>query len=389
MPVNYTKSRQQVLSKIISSLENNAGVSATGAGSVARALADAIAVEISDLYEAIKFSVEQSSLSTASGRSLDLIGELYGTYRRAVSTDLQEERASFNIEFYLSSANSSDIEIPNNTIVFNDVTDFSTTQYQYRLVGPVVIPAGTKRAYGRVVPNFSSGDFTASKGTLTRHNYISPSGVIIFCNNPKEVYSMINMESDEMFRRRIVRAIKANTFGTAESLRLNALSVSGIRDVRVRESSYGLGSCDVIIVPESQRVSAALVNSVFQSLSAIKPVGIKLNITLAERVPVNLAVSIVLPAGLNQTIVTGIENQTSLFLRRYLNSFTIGDSISFGEIESQVKLASDFIKSVNILSVSANGQEIPKGVYRINSDKQYMIAGSVSVFSVIMSSVNS
>ena len=72
----------------------------------------------------------------------------------------------------------------------------------------------------------------------------------------------------------------------------------------------------------------------------------------------------------------------------YLNSFTIGDSISFGEIESQIKSASDFIKSVNILSVSANGQEIPKGVYRINNDKQYMIAGAVSVFSVIMSSVN-
>ena len=71
-----------------------------------------------------------------------------------------------------------------------------------------------------------------------------------------------------------------------------------------------------------------------------------------------------------------------------MNSNTIGDSISFGDLESQVRSASDFIKSVSILSVSSNGQEIPKGVYRINDDRQYIVAGTVSTFSVIMSSVN-
>lgn len=388
MPINYSKNKQQILSKILDSLEKNAGVSATYPGSISKALAESIAVEIGDLYEAIKFSVDQTSLSTASGRALDLIGELYGVYRRSVSEDLQQERASFNIEFYISSPHSANILIPDGTIVFNDVTDFSTNQYQYKLVGATTIVAGTTRAYGRVVPNFSSADFTASKNTLTKHNYISPDGVIVYCSNPKEVYSMINMESDEMLRRRISKAVKTNSFGTAESMRLRALGVSGVRDVRIRESSYGLGSCDVIFVPESQKVSTALVNDIFAALSEVKPVGIKLNIRMAERVPINIAISIALPSGLNSTVITGIENQASLFLKRYLNSKTIGDSISFGDIESQVRLASDFIKSVNVLSVSSNGQEIPKGVYRINNDRQFMVAGTISVFSVIMSSVN-
>jgi uncharacterized phage protein gp47/JayE len=388
MPVNYTKSKQQILSKIITSLEKNAGVSASYPGSVARALAEGLAVEIGDLYEALKFSIDQTSLSTASGRSLDLIGDLYGVVRRSVSEDIQQERASFNIEFTIGSPHSSSITIPTGTVIYNDVTDFSAKQYQYKLVGAVIIPAGTTRAYGRIVPNFSSADFTASKGSLTKHNYLSADGIIVYCSNTKEVYSMINMESDEMYRKRIIKAVKSNSFGTAESIRLRALGVSGVRDVRVRESSYGLGSCDVIVVPESQRISTTLATELYASLAEVKPVGIKLNVRIAERVPVNIAVNIVLPAGLSDTVVTGIENQASLFLKRYLNSKTIGDSISFGDMESQVKLASDFIKSVNILNVSANGQEIPKGVYRINDDRQFMIAGTVSVFSVIMSSIN-
>jgi uncharacterized phage protein gp47/JayE len=388
MPISYTKSKQQVLSSILTALQKNAGITATYPGSIAKALAEAMAVEIGDLYEAIKFSVDQTSLATASGRALDLIGDLYGVFRRSISTDLQDERSSFNIEFYISQPQPSSITIPSETIVFNDVTNFSSAQYQYRLSGPVVISAGTTRAYGRVVPNFASGDFTASKGSLTRHNFISPDGIIVYCVNTKEVYSMLNMESDEIYRKRISKAIKSNSFGTAESLRLRALGVKGVRDVRIRESSYGLGSCDVIVVPESQIINTELVNTIYQSLNEVKPVGIKLNIRIAERTPVNVGVSIVLPAGLNASVVTGIENQASLFLRRYLNSKTIGDSISYSDIESQVKIASDFIKSVNILSVSINNQEIPKGIYRINDDRKYMIAGTVSVFSVIMSSVN-
>jgi uncharacterized phage protein gp47/JayE len=196
---------------------------------------------------------------------------------------------------------------------------------------------------------------------------------------------MMNMESDDLYRLRISRSIKESSYGTNESMRLNALGVPGVRDVRVRESSYGLGSCDIIIVPEAQRIDVRLAENILAALSSKKPVGIKLNIRIADRVPVNVGVNIVLPAGLSQSVRTSIENQASLFVKRYLNSMTIGSSLSFGDIESQIRSSSDLVKSVNILSVSVNGQEIPKGVYRINSEREYMIAGSVSIFSVIIS----
>jgi uncharacterized phage protein gp47/JayE len=385
MPIAYTKTKDQILNQMLQSLQKNSGITAVHPGAIARAFAEAIAVEVGDLYQALKFSVDQTSLSTAKGRALDLIGELYSVRRRNISAESEQDRSSYNIEFYISTPQAFDIVITKDTLVFNDVTSFSTNQYEYKLVEQVVIIAGTTRVFGRVIPNFESNDFTASVATLVKHNFSSPDGTLVFCSNPKDVYSMMNMESDDLFRLRISRSIKESSYGTNESLRLNALGIAGVRDVRVRESSYGLGSCDVIVVPESQRVDAALVQNVLQTLSVKKPVGIKLNIRMAERVAINVAVNIVVPSGVSQQVLTAVEAQASLFVKRYLNSMTIGSAMSFGDIESQIRSSSDFIKSVNILSVSANGQEVPKGVFRINSDKQYMIAGSVSVFSVIIS----
>jgi uncharacterized phage protein gp47/JayE len=386
MPVVYTKTKTEILGRMLQSLEKNAGITATYPGSIARAFAESVAVEVGDLYDALKFAVNQTSIATASGRSLDLIGELYGVKRSTITQEAEQERMSYNIEFYISSPTSSDIVVPQDTVVFNDVTEFAERQYQYRLTASVTIVAGTTRVFGRVQPSFTSQDYTAAKNTLTKHNFVSTDGTIVYCSNPKEVYSMSGMEGDDNYRRRISMSIKERSYGTTESLRLNALAVPGVRDIRIRESSYGLGSCDIIVVPESQTIDPLFVQTLSDNLSGRKPVGIKLNIRIAERVPISLVASIVLPQGLSATAVSAMEGQANTFIKKYLNSFTIGSTMSFSDLESAIRSSSDFIKSVNILSVTARGQEVPKGSFRLNSEREYMIAGTTSIFSVIMSS---
>lgn len=385
MPVVYSKTKTEILGRMMRALESN-GITATYPGSIARAFAESIAMEVGDLYDALKFAVDQTSIATATGKSLDLIGELYGVRRSTITPEAEQERASFNIEFYISAPTSSSIVIPQDTLVFNDVTEFAERQYQYKLAATVIIVAGTNKAYGRIDPTFTTQDFTAAKNTLTKHNFVSTDGTIVYCSNPKEVYSMPGMEGDDNYRRRISMSIKERSYGTAESLRLSALAIPGVRDVRIRESSYGLGSCDIIVVPESQSLDPLFVQTLADNLSGKKPVGIKLNIRIAERVPISVVANIVLPQGLAPAAITAIESQASTFVKKYLNSFTIGGSIAFSDIESAIRSSSDFIRSVNILSVTARGQEVPKGIFRLNSEREYIIAGTTSIFSVIMSS---
>ena len=185
MTIYGTKNRSEILVGILNSLEKNAGISAVYPGSIARAFAEAFSSELSDIYESLRFTMSQSNLTTASGRNLDLVGALYGIGRKSVTTSTSNERQSFNIQFFIDKVHSMDIYIPKGTLVYNDVSNYIMKQYSFKLSADVIIAKGSTRAYGRVEPNFNDNAYVAPRNSLTRHNFISPATVILFCTNPK------------------------------------------------------------------------------------------------------------------------------------------------------------------------------------------------------------
>jgi uncharacterized phage protein gp47/JayE len=383
-----SKTKDEIIVRIINSLEQNANITATSPGSVARAFADAFGTEMFYLYESFRESVSQGNLSTASGRSLDLIGELYNVRRKVLSDQLTYERSTANIEFFISNSFQSSIVIPKGTLVYNDVGSFNSSQYSYRVVQDIVILSGVSKAYGIVEPNFQSNEYVASVGTLTKHNYIAPPGILVFCNNPKEIYPILNSESDDNYRRRILSAVKVNTTGTLESIRFAALSVSGVRDIRVREATYGLGSCEVIIVPEVPGRIGNIPTLVNQAINNIRPLGIRMNVTIADPISVAVNATISLPFGTANNLQKGIENQAAIFVKRYLNSLTIGDFVAIQEIERQIKISSDFIKSINITSMTAGGVTVNRKEFKPQNERQYIVSGTININSVIIGASN-
>jgi uncharacterized phage protein gp47/JayE len=388
MTIYGIKDKSEIVVSILNALEKNAGISAVYPGSVARAFAEAFSSEVSDLYEAFRFTVNQSNLSTASGRNLDLIGDLYGISRKSITNFVADERQSFNIEFYLDKPHSTVVTVPKDTLVYNDVSNFIMKQYSYKLAGDVIIPAGSTKAYGRVEPNFTDNTYVAPRGSLTKHNYIAPASVILFCTNPKEVYANLTSESDDNYRRRIIAGMKTKASGTAESLRFAALAIKGVRDVRIREASYGIGSCDVIVVPEVSSAVKSLPEAILAAVNTVKPVGVRMNVRIAEKVVFNLSATITIPVGNSDNAIAGIRNQAALFVRRYINSLTIGDIVSLSAIEQEIKRSSDLIRGVTFNGFSANGSELPLQDYVQNSVKEYPAAGNINIYSVIIGNSN-
>lgn len=384
MAVYGTKNRSQILVSILDALEKNAGISAIYPGSVARAFAEAFSSEVADLYESFRFTMMQSDLSTASGRNLDLIGDLYGVKRKTITPESSAERQSYNIEFSIDRPYSGNVIIPSGTIVYNDVSTYISKQYSYKLVGEVIIPPGSTRAYGRVEPNFTDNSYVAPRGSLIRHDYVSPASVIVYCTNPKEVYSNVTSENDANYRRRIVASMRSRTTGTAEAVRFSALAVNGVKDVRIREGSYGIGSCDVIIVPESGANPSFLPQAVITALSSTKPVGIKLNARIAEKVAVGLSVNIMMGQQPSQEVAIAIKNQAVLFAKRYINSLSIGSTLSLTEVENQMKKSSDSISSVSITSITLDGRPVAIEDQNLNTVTKYFSAGNIEANSVII-----
>lgn len=384
MSIYGVKQKSEILVSILNSLEKNANITAVYPGSIARAFAEAFSSEMSDLYEAFRFTVSQNNLSTASGRNLDLIGDLYGIPRKSVTNFVAEERKTFNIEFFISKAHSADIVIPKDTLVYNDVSNYVIKQYSFKVSTDITIPAGALKAYGIVQPNFSDNAYVAPIGTLTKHNFIAPPTVVVYSSNPKEVYSNITSESDDNYRRRILASTKTRTPGTSESIRFAALSVKGVRDVKIRQASYGIGSCDIIVVPEVSSAVKALPENIMAAVNAAKPVGVRFNVRIAEKVVIGVGAVVSIPSGNSDTVITGVLNQARTFVKRYLNSLTIGDSVSLGEIERQIKLSSDIIKGVNFTTLTADGRELPLKDFSSNSVTEYFSAGNVNLSAVVI-----
>jgi uncharacterized phage protein gp47/JayE len=385
MTIYGTKNRSEILVGILNSLEKNAGISAVYPGSIARAFAEAFSSELSDIYESLRFTMSQSNLTTASGKNLDLIGALYGIGRKAVTASASNERQSFNMQFFIDKVHSMDIAIPKGTLVYNDVSNYIMKQYSFKLAADVIIAKGSTRTYGRVEPNFNDNAYVAPRNSLTRHNFIAPATVIVFCTNPKEVYSEISAESDDNYRRRILASMKTKSPGTAESVRFAALSVKGVRDVKIREASYGIGSCDVIVVPEVSSLLKSLPESIMIAISNVKPVGVRFNVRIAEKVNINISATITIPAGNSETVVNAVKNQASLFVKRYLNSLSIGDAVSLNQVEQQIKLASDLIRNVTFNAFNADGKELPLKDFQPIKVTEYIAAGTVTLNSVIIS----
>jgi uncharacterized phage protein gp47/JayE len=386
MAVIYTKNRSEILSQMVNSLEKNAGITSTSPGSIARAFAEAVADQIGDLYSVLKYNIDQTMINTASGRNLDLIGELYSVPRKQITDTIASDRNLANVVFSIAKVYSKDLIISKGTTVYNDISNSSSFQFRYLLSGDVTIPAGSRKAFGQILPSSGNQAHTAAAGTLTRHDFIAPPGVILSVQNVKDVYSEVNTENDEAYRRRIIRSVKLYSTGTAESIRLAALSIKGVRDVKIREGSFGMGSCDVIVVPEGPMLAGTLDSVVYRELLAYKPVGIKLNVRVAERVPVSVSANIILPIGNSSVSAVSIANQAAYFVKRYLNSLTVGDSVNASVIQSQILSSSDLIGEVIINLMTVNGVEIPKNNYQLQSERSYLVAGAVEIYPAIIGS---
>jgi phage-related baseplate assembly protein len=133
---------------------------------------------------------------------------------------------------------------------------------------------------------------------------------------------------------------------------------------------------------------ASLPEVVSTAIATVKPLGIRLNVRMAKRKSVDLTATLTLREGTTADTARTVEAQARIFLNRYLNSFTIGSSVSIQEMEAQMKYASDTIVGVTINNLSVDRKSIPNTDYRLSDDRSYMGAGTVSIFSVIIGSSN-
>jgi len=378
MAVFETKHKEEILRHALQKLQQKTPITSIGPGSVARSLAETVVNELGDFYAIMDYNTSMGLISSAQGRALDLIGELYSVERKRLGQVATLEQQVGAFYFYIDEPHNEDIVIPLGTRVSTDNENFIGQEYAYRTANEVRIRAGRLRVFVDIAPEFSDSVFTAGAHTITRHNLSQPDGQPpVKCTNPKTVAPQSGFESDDNYRTRIIKAVRTTAGGTTEALRFAALALSGVREVKIRNTAYGLGSVEALVVPEERIIATRVLGEAVKTLNAVKPAGVKLYVREPDYTPTDVYANIILRSETNADR-SGIARRAEIGILRYLNRLLPGKQFVYNQMIQSILESSDVIRDVTIETLRVDGSEILRRNYQ-PAEAQQMIPGDINV----------
>lgn len=357
MAIFIKKQKADILREALRKLETQTPISAVSPGSVARAFTEAITTELADYYDALDFQVSQSVISTASGRALDLMGDLYDIKRRTVSDIATIDKKMGAFYFYIDSPAPNDIVIPRGTEIYTATDSFVGRQLKFSLEADAVIRAGQKRVFASITPDFGDAMFTASANTLVVHSFVSPPGILVKCINPKAISAQPGYEDDENYRLRIIKSIRVAAGGTNDAIRFAALGIPGVRDVRIQETVYGLGSFRLLVTPEDIDFAVTSASQLLEAVNSVRPTGVRMFLAQPDLQRMDVSVTVItrnLPTGTNREVLI---RRITLGIKRYLNSLLAGDTLIYNRLVQTILDVSPEILDVQFTRYAPNGVE--------------------------------
>ena len=370
------RSTNEILTQALKKLASTTDISAVSPGSIARSLAELVATEIGDFTSTLDFNMSQSVLSTASGRALDLWGQLFDVERKKLSSIAADDAVVGAFYFYVNTPQPVSITIPQGTRVFTSSASALGQQIVYVTTADTIIQAGRLRGYASIAPLFNDTVFTAGVNTLVNHN-ANTNDVTVYCTNPKEISPTVGLESDADYRTRISKEIRVAAGGTEPAVRFAVLAIPGVRDVRVRDNPYGLGSFEVLVNSEDYSMSPAMVATAVQVVAAKRSVGVRAFVRAPDLIPMTVGVT------LTRKQDAASASDASQFraknaILRYLNKLTIGEPMVYNQLVNAIFESSDSILDVTFTSLAVNGSQILRKNYTPQAD-EHIVPGEVTV----------
>jgi uncharacterized phage protein gp47/JayE len=378
MALYVSKTKTEILRTAIQKVENTTTLTSVGPGSILRAIMESITTEIGDMFNIMDFNIAQSTLSAAQGRALDVIGNLYAVPRRTLSAASQTESLTGSFLFFVSSPVATDIVIPKGTSIYTNKADYIGEQFTYQTTSDVTILTGQTYTYASIKPSFNDSIYTAGANTLTGHNFVSPQGYNIQCNNPKPIAPTLGYEQDEDYRSRIIKNIRVTSAGTGEAIRFKALSYEGVREARIESAVYGMGTFKLFVVPEISVSGPALVEAMRSGINSVAPIGSTMFVELPETVPFTVNANITMSNDISTAAKAAIRGRVRIIIERYINSLLPGSTVVYNRMVSLIYGASAAILDVQITSFSANGTEVSRNNYTPRRNQQ-LVPSAISV----------
>lgn len=274
--LTYKTPEADIYESMNASVQNKLGNVYNGVDSTVSILTESISSEIINLRRENESLFQANQLSNASGEDLSQVAfEMYGINRFAPSF-ARVSVESVNLHFYVDSGTFGEINggiaitIPEGTLVSTE-DSFLDNNLIYRIANTYELGADENYVYCAAVALNPGSYANVSSNSLNYHNFVNYSEVLNDGLKVTNKFAIVNGQDEEMdssLRYRVSNFVQSSVNKNDDAISLKALSVPGIKEVRVLRSYFGIGTLAVVAFGQGREltkdVSALLEDRLFE-----------------------------------------------------------------------------------------------------------------------------
>jgi uncharacterized phage protein gp47/JayE len=309
---------KDIYNRFISRLKDEAGITAEGNDSIARAFGLGVADVADSLWQLLAKAERAYSLDTAVGQELDSIGDFLGVPRKPA---VRATTVGYGPAVVFRNTGGTVQNVPRGTAVF----PYGQPSIVFRTLQTIDVPAFGTLAVDVETSNVGS-IYNVAAGVLNSHNQGSTA---LLVTNPRAIDSGSDRESDESYRARLFQARKLKNPGSKTAIRLNLASLPGVRDVLLLENTGGAGTFDVILIGQTTTIPNESITEAQNYLAEFAPIGISYRVLLPKEVNIDVTVRLFLNAG-QEIEKPALIARVGQAVRGYIDSLSVEDGTGSG-----------------------------------------------------------
>ncbi len=347
----FERTFDELIGESLAELVSDTRITRISPGSKARTILEIINRNINQAYQIFDLNFARVFLSGASGKYLDLIGEILGMSRLGIET-AKASSTSQVLKFYVQSGsfgdinNNSSITIPAGTII-STATDSLGIQFR-SVVGTVLSSSGSAQFVS--VEAVSPGEASnIGAETLKFHNFTDYEDIdndSLKVINVSGIFNGANLEIDTNYKYRLSKSVLSAEAANETSCMLAALSVPGVANVVMQNRAKGIGTYRILIKSITPSVSEALLDNVQASLTRVSAQGVLPFVDRPLETGMEFVVTVTYKNGIADEEKDLIEQQIELSIINYVNNLDIGEEFILNEVTERILSVSESIKDI-------------------------------------------
>lgn len=285
----FERTQPEIIANSLEQLSQNTNITQLTPGAKTRALLEIVSQEQATQHQIFDTNLMQAFIKYGDSRFLEFFGDMLNlTIREARHANADET----NVYFYVSSGlfgdinGGFDIPVPSGTVI-------STVPFTGQVITPgieeqekidyvttedVVCRSDASTVSVSVQASIEGSYSNVPRNVLNQHtfgSYALSGQSLLKCTNRYSISNGEDRESDPSYRFRLSNIFKAREIAIPISVRLAALSVPGVSDIKEVTCEQGMGSYSIYVKSVNPTTSVRLLQEVTTACYSISAYGVR------------------------------------------------------------------------------------------------------------------